>query len=257
MNENSKSETKLKYMKRNVIYATAVALLMNAVAFAQETPPVKEENPSTAQTKTVEIPQNYRPKSAELLPMPAAITNEAIFPAIGVYELKDKDGNAAHVTVTQDEENKGIVWIEGLPQGKIKAFLKQSPAVYKIPAQEPVKDMMAEEAVAEETSPKSKKQTATAPKVNMLPEGTLYYDSDNNIMQIQLGTKFNEAEPLQVFNSTDEATTAPEEAAVTTKKSKTTKAKAKKAPVAKKWLYTGAKAITQETVETLPATASE
>lgn len=256
MNENTKSETKLKYMKRNVIYATAVALLMNAVAFAQETPPVKEENPTTTQTKTVEVPQNYRPKSAELLPMPTAITNEAIFPAIGVYELKDKDGNAAHVTVTQDEENKGIVWIEGLPQGKIKAFLKQSPAIYKIPAQEPVKDMVAEEAVVEE-APKAKKQKTTAPKANLLPEGTLYYDRDNNIMQIQLGTKFNEAEPLQVFNTTDEAAAATEEAEVTVKKSKTTKAKVKKAPVAKTWLYTGAKATTQETVETAPATASE
>lgn len=255
MNENPKSEIKLKYMKRNVIYATAVALLMNAVAFAQETPPVKEENPATTQAKTVEVPQNYRPKSAELLPMPTAITNEAIFPAIGVYELKDKDGNAAHVTVTQDQENKGIVWIEGLPQGKIKAFLKQSPAVYKIPAQEPVKDMVAE-AVAEEAAPKSKKQTATAPKANLLPEGTLYYDRDNNIMQIQLGTKFNEAAPLQVFNTTDEAAVAPE-AEVTAKKSKTSKAKVKKAPVAKTWLYTGAKATTQETVETAPATASE
>lgn len=244
-------------MKRNVIYATAVALLMNAVAFAQETPPVKEENPTTTQTRTAEVPQNYRPKSAELLPMPTAITNEAIFPAIGVYELKDKDGNAAHVTVIQDEENKGIVWIEGLPQGKIKAFLKQSPAVYKIPAQEPVKDMVAEEAVVEEAAPKAKKQTATAPKANLLPEGTLYYDRDNNIMQIQLGTKFNEAEPLQVFNTTDEAATAPEEAEVTAKKSKTTKAKVKKAPVAKTWLYTGAKATTQETVETAPATATE
>ncbi|MFD2920964.1 hypothetical protein ACFS6H_14665 [Terrimonas rubra] len=243
-------------MKRNVIYATAVALLMNAVAFAQETPPVKEENPTTTQTKTVEVPQNYRPKSAELLPMPAAITNEAIFPAIGVYELKDKDGNAAHVTVTQDADNKGIVWIEGLPQGKIKAFLKQSPAVYKIPAQEPVKDMVAEEAVVEE-APKAKKQKTTAPKANLLPEGTLYYDRDNNIMQIQLGTKFNEAEPLQVFNTTDEAAATTEEAEVTAKKSKTTKAKVKKAPVAKTWLYTGAKATTQETVETAPATASE
>lgn len=247
------------YMKRNVIYATAVALLMNAVAFAQETPPVKEENPTVTQTRTVEVPQNYRPKSAELLPMPTALSNEAIFPAIGAYELKDKNGNTTQVTVTQDQENKGIVWIEGLPQGKIKAFLKQSPAIYKIPAQEPVKDMVAEEVeeVAAE-APKAKKQKAApAPKTNQLPEGTLYYDRDNNIMQIQLGTKFNEAEPLQVFNTTtDEATTA-DVAEETAKKSKTTKAKTKKAPVAKTWLYTGSKQVTQETVEAAPTAASE
>jgi hypothetical protein len=246
-------------MKRNVIYATAVALLFNAVAFAQETPPVKEETPVTAQTKTVEVPQNYRPKSAELLPMPTAISNEAIFPAIGVYEVKDKNGNAAQVTVTQDQENKGIVWIEGLPQGKIRAFLKQSPAVYKIPAQEPVKDMVAteaEEVVAE--APKAKKQkTAVAPKTNQLPEGTLYYDRDNNILQIQLGTKFNEAEPLQVFNNATDEETVSSEVAETAKKSKTAKAKVKKAPVVKTWLYTGAKTVTQETVETAPATATE
>jgi len=75
-------------------------------------------------------------------------------------------------------------------------------------------------------------------------------------MQIQLGTKFNEAEPLQVFNNAtvDEATA--DVAEETAKKSKTTKAKTKKAPVAKTWLYTGSKQVTQETVEVAP-TASE
>ncbi|MER3498941.1 MAG: hypothetical protein C4308_10075 [Chitinophagaceae bacterium] len=34
-----------------------------------------------------------------------------------------------------DEQNKGFAWIEGLPQGKIKAILKKSPATYKVPAQ--------------------------------------------------------------------------------------------------------------------------
>lgn len=247
------------YMKRNVIYATAVALLMNAVAYAQETPPVKEENPVITQTKTVEIPQNYRPKSAELLPMPTAMTNEAIFPAVGVYELRDKDGNATHVTVVQDEENKGIVWIEGLPQGKIKAYLKQSPAIYKIPAQEPVKDMAvsaAEEAVAD--APTAKKQVKKeTPASNQLPEGTLYYDRESNTMQIQLGTKFNEAEPLQVFNAPAEEAAPAEEVAETAKKAKTAKAKVKKAPVAKTWLYTGSKATTEEAIETPPATVVE
>lgn len=241
------------YMKRNVIYATAVALLMNAVAFAQETPTV-------TQTKTAEVPQNYRPKSAELLPMPTALSQDAIFPAIGVYELKDKAGTASHVTVTPDQENKGIVWIEGLPQGKIKAYLKQSPSLYKIPAQEPFKEVVAdvqEEAAA--TAPKAKKQKEVAPKTNMLPEGTLYYDKENNVMQIQLGTKFNEAEPLQVFaNATDEANAASDVAEEgTAKKSKTAKAKTKKAPVAKTWLYTGAKATTEEAVEVAPATVVE
>ncbi len=239
-------------MKRNVIYATAVALLMNAVAFAQETPTV-------TQTKTAEVPQNYRPKSAELLPMPAALSQDAIFPAIGVYELTDKTGTASHVTVTQDEENKGIVWIEGLPQGKIKAYLKQSPSLYKIPAQEPYKEVVADEQEEAVAAPKAKKQKEAAPKTNMLPEGTLYYDKENNIMQIQLGTKFNEADPLQVFNNaTDEANASSDVAEEgTAKKSKTAKAKTQKAPVVKTWLYTGAKATTEEAVEVVPTTVVE
>jgi hypothetical protein len=68
-----------------------------------------------------------------LQPMPEALTLEKAFPVIGTYHLTSDSSST--VTVSLDSANKGIVWVEGLPQGKIKAYLKQSPATYRVVAQ--------------------------------------------------------------------------------------------------------------------------
>ena len=54
----------------------------------------------------------------------AELKTSDIFPVIGKYESAT-NADAASVTIIPDEQNKGIVWIEGLPQGRIKAMLHE------------------------------------------------------------------------------------------------------------------------------------
>ena len=75
---------------------------------------------------------------------------------LGVYETSTNP-EAGKLLITADETNKGIIWVEGLPQGRIKALLTRSPATYKIPAQ----------------------QNAEGKTV---AEGTLIYDKEQNIL---------------------------------------------------------------------------
>jgi hypothetical protein len=56
-----------------------------------------------------------------------ALTTADIFPAIGNYSssttvdvTNTTTTEISSVVVSLDEQNKGIVWIEGLPQGRIK-----------------------------------------------------------------------------------------------------------------------------------------
>ena len=140
------------------------------------------------------------------------LTTSDIFPAIGKYE-SSTNADAASVLITPDEKNRGVVWVEGLPQGKIKAMLRKSPAIYKIPAQktEDGKDVA---------------------------EGTLIFDKETNTLSICIGKPFNTEDPAVVFLPAVE-----EQPAVTTK----TKTKTKKVVTPKAWIYTGTK-LTQETV---------
>lgn len=92
-------------------------------------------------------------------------------PVLGSYATIDA---ATNVTITVDEKNLGIVWINGLPQGTIKALLKKSPATYKIPAQ----------------------KTAEGKSV---AEGTLVYDKDAKQLWISLGSAYNEENPTAPF----------------------------------------------------------
>ena len=62
----------------------------------------------------------------QLQPMPGALTVEKAFPVIGTYQMNAADGSMQNVIITLDSVNKGIVWVEGLPQGKFKAYLKKS-----------------------------------------------------------------------------------------------------------------------------------
>src|SRR4051812_35418762 len=68
----------------------------------------------------------------QLLPMPGALTLEKTFPIIGSYELKAGTAAPTSLVIGIDSLNKGIVWVEGLPEGKFKAYLKQSPATYRV-----------------------------------------------------------------------------------------------------------------------------
>lgn len=138
------------------------------------------------------------------------LTTSDIFPVIGKYESAT-NSDATAVTIKLDEQNKGMVWIEGLPQGKIKAMLRKSPAIYKIPAQK---------------TEDGKKDVA---------EGTLIFDNETNTLSICIGKAFNTEDPTVAFLP------PVEEPAITTK------TKTKKVVHPKAWIYTGTK-LTQETV---------
>lgn len=107
-----------------------------------------------------------------LKPMPSQVTTEQVFPVIGQYQSNTNSNEK--ITATLDDQNKGFVWVDGLPQGKIKGVLKKSPATYKIPAQ----------------------KTADGKDV---PEGTLIYDNDTKVVKVLLGRPFNDQDPASVF----------------------------------------------------------
>ena len=126
----------------------------------------------------------------KMVPPRAPITTEQIYPVIGSYTTT-VNTDASDVKIMLDESNKGIVWIEGLPQGRIKAMLRKSPSTYKIPAQktEDGKD---------------------------IAEGTLVFDKDANTLNIVIGKPYNTEDPLSVFTPA-----AVEEPAVAEVKTKT------------------------------------
>jgi len=171
------------------------ALFVTATVQAQE--PTTTNIDSARRGTTVDsIRAKYK-----MLPMPGAMTMERAFPALGTYQLNNAaDPATATLTVSLDSASRGIVWIEGLPQGKIKAYLKKSPSTYRILAQ----------------------KTASGTQV---PEGTLYYDSTANQLNIALGVPYNEADPTSVFAAL--STTTPEAGETTEVKIKTKDTKIK------------------------------
>ncbi len=127
----------------------------------------------SAQTSTVDsIAANYK-----LLPMPVALTIEKTFPVLGSYKLNSAEATSTETTIniSLDPANKGIVWIEGLPQGKVKAYLKKSPATYRILSQ--------------------KTEAGT-----QVPEGTLYFDTTSRQLNIALGKAFDDVDPIGIFS---------------------------------------------------------
>lgn len=154
---------------------------------------------ASAQTTTVDsIAANYK-----LLPMPAPLTIDKTFPVLGTYQLNSgadatmttssttqtMDSSSASmvapgtISISLDPTNKGIIWVEGLPQGKLKAYLKKSPATYRILAQ----------------------KTEAGKQV---PEGTLYFDTTSRQLSIALGKAFDDADPIAIFNLNTDATTS-------------------------------------------------
>lgn len=157
-------------MKNN--FFIAAAMLLGAVANAQTpipTQPVPATDSSIETLIDTSIGKAYvtRPERLQNLTT-ETLTASHIFPALGTY--KGNGNSTADVTITLDETNKGIVWVEGLPQGRFKAVMKKAPATYKIPAQ------------------KSESGKAIA-------EGTLYVDPETNELNIVLGSTFNDANP--------------------------------------------------------------
>jgi hypothetical protein len=92
-------------------------------------------------------------------------------PVLGGYATAD---GSVNVTVDVDSANMGMVWIQGLPQGRIKGLLKKAPGTYKIPAQ--------------------KSSTGKA-----VAEGALVYDVETKQLQFCTGCTYNEANPTASF----------------------------------------------------------
>ncbi len=199
-------------MKKTFLIASAIALFstLAITTTAQETP-VKEtttqENWDAKKNPTVDsIMSQYKDKYIAAKP---AQTIADIFPALGDYESAT-NAETSKLSITIDPNNKGLVWIEGLPQGRVKAFLRKSPATYKIPAQ----------------------KTEQGKEV---AEGTLMFDKETNTLSICIGKEYNTTDPSAAFMIA-------EEEPVTTSKN----SKAKKKTVTKPWIYTGTKIVEVE-----------
>ena len=224
-------------MKKTAIIAGAVSLLFVAATVNAQTEPVKQtpvetqtpvttqtpattENPVTTSTTSTTASKdrwnNYDKAKYAMLPMPAPMTTEQIFPVIGKYDVTNKEGEATQLTISLDESNKGIAWIDGLPQGRIKANLRQSPSTYKIPEQK----------LGEEKDAKT------------VAEGVLIYDKDANTVNVCLGCKYNVENPGVAF-----APAPVEEEVVPAKPAKKTKVVKKKEVKVKPVIYSGTKVI--------------
>lgn len=214
-------------MKKAIaIMGGTVLCLLGVSVNAQETPATTTATTQAPVTKTWEAKNNptvdsiAAKYSAKYVTSKPAPTTADIFPATGQFE-STANPEAAHVTITLDEQNKGMVWVDGLPQGRIKAMLRRSPGTYKIPAQktEDGKDVA---------------------------EGTLIFDKETNILSINIGTPYNDADPALVFAAPaiGSASDMPEqEVKVKAGKSKTTKKKEPAKP--KAWVYSGTKVVTE------------
>lgn len=198
-------------MKKTAIIAGAALFMFAAAANAQTdtlpTPPVK-----TSTDKW----NNHPPEKYKLQPMPEALTTDKIFPVVGKYTVTDKDGANSDVTIMLDETNKGVVWVDGLPQGRFKAYLRKSPGIYRIPVQKDVND-------------------------KDLAEGVLIFDKDANTLNVCIGCAYNNEDPAIAFS-----TTAPEPVVTETKtkvkKGSVAKTKTKVKPI-KTWKYSGNKVV--------------
>ncbi|MES1197871.1 MAG: hypothetical protein ABUL41_01180 [Chitinophagaceae bacterium] len=157
------------------------------------------------------------PFESKLLPPRAPITVFDIFPAIGSYE-SSVNTDAPSVTIKLDEQNKGVVWVEGLPQGKIKAMLRKSPATYKIPEQK-------------------------TEDGKIVPEGTLIFDKDMNTLSINIGKPYNAEDPALVFMKVENEDMAANDEVVVKTKTKIAGKKVAKTEVKqpKPWTYIGTK----------------
>ena len=198
---------------KKTTYLVALAMLLGSFALHAQT-----DTTSQAGQQTYTYVKAKEDLTAKFLPMPAPLTMEKIFPATGNFQPTQTNiEGAMEVNIVLDSANKGLVWIEGLPMGRIKAQLRQSPATYKIPAQ----------------------KTEDGKSIE---EGTLVYDTTANVLNICLGCTYDEVEPAKHFAiATETVSTETSDATV-----KGNTAKKKSASKTKVWTYTGAKVIVEE-----------
>ncbi|WP_346238878.1 hypothetical protein ABDK00_005520 [Niabella insulamsoli] len=173
-------------MKRNFLLTLAVSVSFTTASLAQV-------------STTPETPRNYKPQPKELAPMPGELTDEMIFPVLGQYEFTDKEGNVTPVTITRDSENKGVVWVNGMPDGKFKADLRVSPATYKIPSQKTLQNDIASVEASTETTRGVAASEQNRYSGKSLNGGTLLFDSASNKLYVNVGGKFDEENPTAIF----------------------------------------------------------
>ncbi|MBB1283048.1 hypothetical protein HRH25_01595 [Flavisolibacter sp. BT320] len=165
-------------------FVLAGAFFLATVTNAQTTPATQPATPvqdtATVSYRDTSIgkayvtnPERFQGLTSETL------TPSHVFPALGSYTASGT--STASITISLDETNKGIVWVDGLPQGRFKALMKKSPAVYKVPAQ------------------KSESGQSIA-------EGTLYLNPETNELTILLGRSFNDADPTSAFTNVSKKT---------------------------------------------------
>jgi hypothetical protein len=212
-------------MKKTIIF-TSAAILFFAASLRAQDPVPQTTTPTTPATTTSSSDKwnNHDPAKYQLLPMPQPLSTDKIFPAAGQYTVTNKEGVTSNVTITLDETNNGIVWIDGLPEGRVKAYLRKSPGTYKIPEQK----------LGEEKDAKTVK------------EGVLIYDKDANLLNVCFGCKYDVENPAVAFAPADETTATPEVEA--TAKKTTKKTKVKKEVKAKPVFYSGSKALAEQSV---------
>ena len=163
---------------KNALFLAIGALFISAAVSAQTTDstkkyPVNPSAPIPATTAWAKA-DDYLPAHLKGATS-ATVEPKHFLPVLGTFQPSGT--STENLTVSVDEQNIGIVWIDGLPQGRVKAILKKAPATYKIPAQ----------------------KTAEGKSVS---EGTLIYDKDANTLSIAIGTPFNDADPAAPFTST-------------------------------------------------------
>ncbi len=144
----------------------AFALLVASSASAQVPTGTGTTTTTTSVATDVIIPEHLKGLTTETL------RPEHSFPVLGTY--KASGTSVGDITITQDESNKGIVWVEGFSQGRFKALMKKAPSTYKIPAQ------------------KTESGKAVA-------EGTLFLNPESKELTILLGRPFNDWQSFLVF----------------------------------------------------------
>lgn len=164
----------------------------------------------------------------QMQPMPDALTIEKTFPVLGTYQLNSLNStdtsSMQQVNITLDSANKGVIWIAGLPEGTMKAYLKKSPGIYRIISQK-------------------------SDNGKQIPEGTLYFDQTTNTLNVALGKAYDEVDPTAIFANANTATTENADVAnnATTVKTKTKTAAGKTKEKNKLVFYTATKNVMTST----------
>lgn len=173
-------------MKKNFFLALGFCITIAGTSYAQV-------------SSTPESPRNYKPQPKELAPMPGELTDEMIFPVLGKYDYVNKEGEVTSVTITRDAENKGVVWVSGMPQGKFKADLKQSPCTYKIPAQKTLQNEIVPLGEGETAAADPGEKPEPRYSGKSVKEGTLIFDSSSHKLYVNIGAKYNDENPATIF----------------------------------------------------------